>query len=260
MKKIIILSVWLLVGLVAHSQPKATPAKPPATAAKTAAAAPQPDVTPAAPDIDQKIKQNFIDGGVPYMVPILLCLIFGLSICIERIIYLNRAQVNRQKLLASIEADVLNNNLESAAKTCQNTRGPLATILYQGIERLPHGLDITEKSIVATGNSQMSLLERGLTWISLFITLAPMLGFFGTVVGMVIAFDQIEQAGDISASLVAGGMKVALITTVGGLIVAMVLQVCYNYIVAKIDSLVHDMEEGAIDFVDIILKSGKYTK
>jgi biopolymer transport protein ExbB len=210
------------------------------------------------PGMHHKIKQRFIDGRVPYMLPILITLVLGLALSIERIIYLNRAHINSQKLLRQIEPGILAGNIEAAMETCRNTRGPVATMLLQGMNRAPYGLDVMEKSILSSGNAQMSLLERGLTWISLFISLAPIFGFFGTVVGIFIVFEEIEVAGDIAVSLVAGGMKVKLITTIGGLIVAIILQIFYNYIVSKIDNIVYDMEEGAIDFVDMMLKSGYY--
>lgn len=210
------------------------------------------------PGMHQKIKQRFIDGRVPYMLPILITLILGLALSIERIIYLNRAHINSQKLLRQIEPDIVAGNIEAAMETCRNTRGPVATMLLQGMNRAPYGLDVMEKSILSAGNAQMSLLERGLTWVSLFISLAPIFGFFGTVVGIFMVFEEIEVAGDIAVSVVAGGMKVKLITTIAGLIVAIVLQIFYNYIVSKIDNIVYDMEEGAIDFVDMMLKSGYY--
>lgn len=210
------------------------------------------------PGMHQKIKQRFIDGRVPYMLPILITLILGLALSIERIIYLNRAHINSQKLLRDIEPDIVAGNIEAAMETCRNTRGPVATMLLQGMNRAPYGLDVMEKSILSAGNAQMSLLERGLTWVSLFISLAPIFGFFGTVVGIFMVFEEIEVAGDIAVSIVAGGMKVKLITTIAGLIVAIVLQIFYNYIVSKIDNIVYDMEEGAIDFVDMMLKSGYY--
>lgn len=243
---LIILSLLLSVSIFAQTAP------PPA--AKTADTEQATDN----PGMHQKIKQRFIDGRVPYMLPILITLVLGLALSIERIIYLNRAHINSQKLLRQIEPDIVAGNLEAAMETCRNTRGPVATMLLQGMNRAPYGLDVMEKSILSSGNAQMSLLERGLTWISLFISLAPIFGFFGTVVGIFIVFEEIEVAGDIAVSLVAGGMKVKLITTIGGLIVAIILQIFYNYIVSKIDNIVYDMEEGAIDFVDMMLKSGYY--
>ena len=203
----------------------------------------------------QVIKQKFIEGGPSFMGIVLLCLILGLALCIERIIYLNRATTNSDVLLSDIEAAISSGSVENAKEICRNTPGPVASIFYQGLDRSGEGIEVVEKSVVAYGSVQMGLLERGLSWISLFIALAPMLGFMGTVIGMIGAFDAIEAAGDISPSLVAGGIKVALLTTVFGLIVAMILQIFYNYIVAKIDSIVNNMEDASISFVDILVKN-----
>ena len=203
----------------------------------------------------QVIKQKFIEGGPSFMGIVLLCLILGLALCIERIIYLNRATTNTDALLTDIESAISSGSVDNAKEICRNTPGPIASIFYQGLDRSKEGIDVVEKSVVAYGSVQMGLLERGLSWISLFIALAPMLGFMGTVIGMIGAFDAIEAAGDISPSLVAGGIKVALLTTVFGLIVAMILQIFYNYIVAKIDSIVNTMEDASISFVDILVKN-----
>ena len=200
------------------------------------------------------IRQYFIQGGVEFMTPILFVLILGLALVIERIIALNLATVNTKKLLGDIENQLAAGNVQGAIEVTKATRGPVASIFYQGLTRVSEGIDIVEKSIVAFGSVQMSLLERGLIWLSLFIALAPMLGFLGTVVGMVFAFDAIEQAGDISPSIVAGGIKVALLTTVFGLIVAIILQLFYNYLVSKVDRLVHDMEDSSITFVDLLVR------
>ena len=207
------------------------------------------------PSFHQVIKQKFIEGGPSFMGIVLLCLILGLALCIERIIYLNKATTNADELLNDIEGALSSGNVEGAKEVCRNTAGPVASIFYQGLDRSGEGIDVVEKSVVAYGSVQMGLLERGLSWISLFIALAPMLGFMGTVIGMIGAFDAIEAAGDISPSLVAGGIKVALLTTVFGLIVAMILQIFYNYIVAKIDSIVNTMEDSSISFVDILVKN-----
>lgn len=204
----------------------------------------------------QVIKQKFIEGGAEFMGIVLICLILGLALAIERIIYLNLATTNTEKLLAEIESAMDSGGVESAKEVCRNTKGPVASIFYQGLDRSGEGIDVVEKAIVSYGSVQMSLLEKGLTWISLFISLAPMLGFMGTVIGMIGAFDAIEAAGDISPSLVAGGIKVALLTTVFGLIVAMILQVFYNYLVAKIDSLVTSMEDASISLIDILVRKG----
>ncbi len=200
----------------------------------------------------QIIKQKFIEGGPEFMGVVLLCLILGLALVIERIIYLNMATTNTDKLLKKVKEALDSNGLEGAKEVCRNTSGPVASIFYQGLERFNEGLDMVEKSIVSYGSVQMGRLERNTSWISLFIALAPMLGFMGTVIGMIGAFDAIEAAGDIQPSLVAGGIKVALLTTVFGLIVAMILQVFYNYIIAKIDGLVNNMEDASVSLVDLL--------
>jgi biopolymer transport protein ExbB len=202
----------------------------------------------------QVVKQKFIEGGPLFMTPILICLILGLALIIERIIYLNMSTTNTGKLLTDIEGALSSGGIDQAKEICRNTKGPVAGIFYQGLDREHEGIDIVEKSLVSYGGVQMGNMERGLVWISLFISLAPMLGFFGTVVGMVEAFDAIEAAGDISPGLVAGGIKVALLTTLGGLLVAIILQVFYNYIVSKIDSLVNDMEDSSISLIDLLVK------
>jgi biopolymer transport protein ExbB len=202
----------------------------------------------------QVIKQKFIEGGAEFMGVVLICLILGLALCIERIIYLNLATTNTDKLLHSVENALSSGGVSAAKEVCRNTKGPVASIFYQGLDRSHEGIDIVEKSVISYGSVQMGLLEKGLSWISLFIALAPMLGFMGTVIGMIGAFDAIEAAGDISPSLVAGGIKVALLTTVFGLIVAMILQVFYNYIVAKVDSIVNGMENASISLVDLLVK------
>lgn len=188
------------------------------------------------------------------MTFVLLTLILGLAFAIERVLYLNLATSNTKKLLAKVEDALENGGVEAAKEVCRNTRGPVASIFYQGLDRMDHGIDVVEKSIISYGGVQAGLLDRGLSWIALFIALGPMLGFMGTVIGMIGAFDAIEIAGDISPSLVAGGIKVALITTVFGLIVAIILQIFYNYCVAKIDSIVNDMEDASISLLDIIVK------
>lgn len=204
--------------------------------------------------IHKQIKAKFIEGGAIFMSFVLLALIFGLAICIERIIYLNLASTNTKKLLQEIENALQDGGVESAKEVCRNTRGPVASIFYQGLDRYDEGIEVVEKSVVSYGSVQMGLLEKGLTWISLFISVAPMLGFMGTVIGMIDAFDSIQAMGDISASAVAGGIKVALITTVSGLIVAIILQVFYNYIVSKIDGIVNTMEDASISLLDILVK------
>jgi len=202
-----------------------------------------------------QLKQKFIEGGPGFMTSILLCLILGLAFAIERVLYLNMATTNTKKLLANVEDALDNGGLEAAKEVCRNTRGPVASIFYQGLDRSSEGIDVVEKSIVSYGGIQAGLLERNLSWIALFIALAPMLGFLGTVIGMIQAFDAIEVAGDISPTLVAAGIKVALITTVGGLIVAIILQIFYNYCLTRIDSIVSSMEDASISLIDLLVKN-----
>ncbi len=202
----------------------------------------------------QVLKEQFIAGDWKFMGIVLLTLVFGLALAIERIIYLNLSTTNNQKLLNKVENALQSGGVDSAKDICRNTRGPVASIFFQGLDRFDEGIDVVEKSIVSYGSVLMGRLEKGLSWISLFIAIAPMLGFMGTVIGMIMAFDSIEAAGDISPTIVAGGMKVALLTTVFGLIVAIILQIFYNYLVAKVDGLVNDMEDSTISFIDILTK------
>ncbi|MEY4931065.1 MAG: hypothetical protein RI909_1789 [Bacteroidota bacterium] len=262
MKKL--LTVLAFLGVIAFSTSRsyaqtdttqaATEEVAPVEAAASDVAATEEVVEEAEPTFHQALKSKFIEGGVEYMWPILICLILGLAISIERIITLNLATTNTTKLLSKIEDALAKGGIEAAKDVTKNTKGPVASIFTQGLMRSSEGIDMVEKSIVSYGGVEMARLERGLIWISLFISLGPMLGFFGTVIGMVQAFDAIEAAGDISPNVVAGGMKVALITTVGGLIVGMVLQILYNYLVSKIDGLVNSMEDASITLVDILVK------
>ena len=212
---------------------------------------------PAEASFTQELKKRFIEGGPGFMGIVLICLILGLAISIERIIYLNLATTNSQKLTTGVEEALSSGGVEAAKELCRNTKGPVASIFYQGLDRVNEGVESAEKAIVAYGGVQMGQLEKNVSWISLFIALAPMLGFMGTVIGMIQAFDKIEAAGDMQPSLVAGGIKVALLTTVFGLIVAIILQVFYNYIVAKIDSIVNDMEDASINLIDILVAQKK---
>lgn len=206
------------------------------------------------------IKQKFIEGGAGFMAAVVLCLIFGLAVAIERVIYLNLSDTNTKKLVAGVEDALNNGGIEAAKEYCRNARGPVASIFYQGLMRYDQGIDMVEKSVVSYGSVQMGLLEKGLTWISLFIAIAPMLGFLGTVIGMIEAFDNIQAAGDMSPALVAGGIKVALITTVGGLIVAMILQVFFNYCNSKIEGIVNNMEDASVSLLDILVKYNQKNK
>lgn len=234
----------------AVSQETAAPAEA-APAAETAETA-KPEVKEVG--LHQALKQKFIEGGAGFMGVVVLCLILGLALAIERIIYLNMATTNTEKLVERIESALQEGGVEAAMDVCRDTRGPVASIFYQGLSRHEEGIEMVEKSVIAYGSVQMGLLEKGLAWIGLFIALAPMLGFLGTVIGMIGAFDAIEIAGDISPTLVAGGIKVALITTVAGLIVAMILQVFYNYLLSKIESLVNNMENASVSLIDVLAK------
>jgi biopolymer transport protein ExbB len=202
----------------------------------------------------QVLKEKFIEGDWIWMSPVLACMIFGLAFCIERIVTLNIASANTDALIGKIDEKLASGDVDGAMQVAKGTPGPAASVIYEGLRSREGGADAVEKAIVSYGSVQMGLLEKGLVWISLFIALAPMLGFLGTVVGMIQAFDKIQAAGDISPTVVAGGIKVALLTTVFGLIAAMILQVFYNYIVSKIDAITNNMEEASIGLVEIMVK------
>ena len=246
---------------IAAAQEEAAPA-----AQEEAVVAPEDDAEPVVDlfagsgeevPLHQALKTKFIEGGAGFMSLIIICLILGMALAIERILYLAFSKTNTTKLLDEVEKALAEGGVEKAKEVCRNTRGPVASIFYQGLLRADQGVDVIEKTIVSYGGVQMSQMENGLSWIGLFISIAQSLGFLGTVIGMIQAFDAIQAAGDISPNVVAGGMKVALITTVGGLIVAMILQVFYNYIIAKIDGLTIDMEDSSIRFVDTMVKFNK---
>ncbi len=203
------------------------------------------------------LKQKFIEGGAEWMAPVALCLIIGLALSIERIIYLSLSSTNTKKLLTNIDEAWEKGGLDAALDVCRETRGPIASIFYQGLSRFDEGIDVVEKSVASYGGVQLGLLEKNLSWITLFIALSPSLGFLGTVIGMIQAFDKIQQVGDISATVVAGGIKVALLTTVFGLIVAMILQVFFNYILTIIESMTNEMEDASVSLLDIIVKHTK---
>ncbi|WP_299622672.1 MotA/TolQ/ExbB proton channel family protein [uncultured Tenacibaculum sp.] len=205
----------------------------------------------------QDLKQRFIEGDPKFMGIVLVTLILGLAIAIERIIYLNMATTNTKKLVAKVDDALSSGGVEAAKEVCRNTKGPIASIFYQGLERADEGLDAAEKAVVGYGGVQMGLLEKNISWLSLFIALAPMLGFMGTVIGMIEAFDRIAVANDISPAVVAGGIKIALLTTVFGLVVAIILQIFYNYIVSKVDSIVNNMEDASISLIDLLAKYKK---
>ncbi|MBL4745821.1 MAG: MotA/TolQ/ExbB proton channel family protein, partial [Flavobacteriaceae bacterium] len=205
----------------------------------------------------QELKQRFIEGGPFFMGIVLVTLILGLAVAIERIIYLNMASTNTKKLVAKVEDALASGGVDAAKDVCRDTKGPVASIFYQGLTRMDEGVDAAEKAVVGYGGVQMGLLEKNISWLGLFIALAPMLGFMGTVIGMIGAFDSIQAAGDISPTVVAGGIKVALLTTVFGLVVAIILQIFFNYIVSKIDNIVNDMEEASITLIDLLVKHTK---
>ena len=202
----------------------------------------------------QALKIKFIEGNAAFMSTVAIALILGLAFVLERIIYLNLADNDASKLLKGIEAALDKGDVEAAKEIARDTRGPIASIAYQGLMRIDQGIDVVEKSIISYGGVQGGLMEKNLSWITLFIAMSPSLGFLGTVVGMVQAFDKIEQVGDISPTVVAGGMKVALITTIGGLIVALVLQIFYNYLLSKLEAILNKMEDASISLLDLIIK------
>ena len=211
--------------------------------------------------IHKELKTKFIEGDAGFMSLVAIALVIGLAFCVERIIYLSLAEVNVKKLMANLEAALEKGDVEGAKTICRNTRGPVASICYQGLMRIDEGIDVVERSVVSYGGVQAGYLEKGCSWITLFIAMSPSLGFLGTVIGMVMAFDDIQAAGDISPTVVAGGMKVALITTIFGLVAALILQVFYNYILSKIEALTSDMADSSITLLDMIMKYNlKYNK
>ena len=261
MKKIFmflaVMGVMAFSAQNAAAQDEAPAAEPTATEeiaapAEEAAALEAPEEVP----MHQALKTKFIEGGAGFMALVIACLILGLALCIERILYLGFSKTNTKKLLAKIEDALANGGVAAAKDVCANTRGPIASIFTQAFIRLADGqsLEEVEKSVVSYGGVEASKMEQNLSWISLFIAIAPSLGFLGTVIGMIQAFDAIQVAGDMSPNVVAGGMKVALITTVGGLIVAVILQIFYNYILSQVESLTIDMEDASISLMDILVK------
>src|SRR6056300_211096 len=205
----------------------------------------------------QVLKEQFIAGGPAFMGIVLLSLILGLAVAIERILYLNMATTNTAKLKESVEQALASGGIEEAKSVCRDTKGPVASIFYQGLERASDGVEAAEKAVVSYGGVQMGQLEKNVSWLSLFIAIAPMLGFMGTVIGMIQAFQKIAAVGNLSASLIAGDIQVALLTTVFGLITAIILQIFYNYIIAKIDSIINDMEDSSIALIDLLVDTKK---
>lgn len=226
-----------------------------AAAVEAPAEEPAPEVVEAENvSFHQALKTKFIEGGADFMSLVAIALVLGLAISLERIIYLNLANTNPDKMLKDIEAALEKNDVEGAKNIARNTRGPIASIAYQALMRADQGIDVVEKAVISYGGVQGGLLEKNLSWITLFIAMAPSLGFLGTVIGMVLAFDNIEKVGDISPTVVAGGMKVALITTIGGLVVALILQIFYNYILSLVEGIINRMEDASITMLDLIIK------
>ncbi len=252
-----ILAITLMMALGSTANATTTTATVATTVAAIQDDASQDDAAEETLGFHQELKKRFIEGGPGFMGIVLLCLILGLAIAIERIIFLNLSTTNTKKLTQEVEDALQSGGLDAAKDVCRNTKGPVASIYYQGLDRANDSIDSAEKAVVAYGGVQMGQLEKNVSWISLFIALAPMLGFMGTVIGMIQAFDKIEAAGDMQPSLVAGGIKDALLTTVFGLIVAIILQIFYNYIIAKIDSIVNDMEDSSITLIDMLSKFKK---
>ena len=219
------------------------------------------EVAPVEQSFHQVLKVKFIEGNAFFMSTICVALILGLAFALERIVYLNLADTNTTKLLKGIESALDKGDVEAAKAIARDTKGPIASIAYQGLMRIDQGIEIVEKSVISYGGVQSGLLEKNLSWITLFIAVSPSLGFLGTVVGMIVAFDNIEQAGDISPTVVAGGMKICLITTVMGLLTAMCLQIFYNYLLSKLESILNKMEDASISLLDLVIKySVKYQK
>ena len=204
--------------------------------------------------LHKAVKTKFIEGGAFFMALTLITLILGLGFCIERIIYLSLSKTNTKALLARIEEALKHGGIEEALDVCRNTRGPVAAIFYQGLSRYHEGVDVVEKTVASYGAVQLGLLEKNLSWITLFIAIAPSLGFLGTIIGMIAAFDKIQQVGDISATVVAGGIKVALLTTLLGLIIAIILQLFYNFILYLVEDLVNEMEDSSISLLDLVVE------
>jgi biopolymer transport protein ExbB len=256
----------LTFGSTLCAQETQSEEQPVAEAAVAAAdEAPADDAVAVAADeeggLHKELKTKFIEGTASFMSLVAVALVIGLAFCIERIIYLSLAEINTKKFIKEIEDALEKGDVEAAKEIARSTRGPIASIYYQGLMRIDQGTDVVERSVVSYGGVQAGYLEKGCSWITLFIAMAPSLGFLGTVIGMVQAFDKIQQVGDISPTVVAGGMKVALITTIFGLIVALILQVFYNYVLSKIEAITSDMEDSSISLLDMVIKYNlKYKK
>jgi biopolymer transport protein ExbB len=214
--------------------------------------------------IHKALKTKFIEGGADFMSLVAIALVLGLAFCIERVIYLSLAQINTRKFTADLADLVAAGKVQEAINLAANTRGPVAQVSRKALECLnskdQNDIATIERTINMEAEVQGSYLEENCSWITLFIAMAPSLGFLGTVIGMVMAFDQIQKAGDISPTVVAGGMKVALITTIFGIVVALILQVFYNFILARVEALTGNMEEAAQELLVMCVKSDKCQK
>lgn len=257
---IMTLMLFTVAGSVAFAAPADTASVSADTTAADAVSADTAAIAPTEIDDQQDegtshnvLKEKFIEGNASFMSLVALALVLGLAFCIERIIYLSLSEINAKKFMADIDARIEAGDIEGAKTVCRDTRGPVASICYQGLLRIDTSIEDIERSVAAYGSVQAANLEKGCSWITLFIAMAPSLGFLGTVIGMVMAFEQIQMAGDINPTIVAAGMKVALITTIFGIIVALILQLFYNYILSKIDHLTAQMEESAITLLDTVL-------
>ena len=268
MKKLFLILAVVVMSLgTAVAQKKAAASAPAKAETEVVEAADSTAVETPAPVVSEtdvegetmhkSLMKKFLEGGWGWMLPILVVLVLGMAIAIERILYLTLSTINTKSFIAKVEAALEEGGIEAAKEVCRNTRGPIASIYYQGLDRYHLGLDAVEKAVVSYGSVQTGRMESGLGWLSLFISLAPSLGFLGTVVGLVQAFDDIARQGDISPTIVADGMKVALLTTLFGLIAAMVLQVLYNFVIVKIDNMVNEMEDSSITLTDILTAYSK---
>jgi len=256
-----ILMIFALTGIVifggmqaAYAQDEVSSNQSESTTADEGASDANKAVAAANEGLSVKLKEKFVEGNPFYMGLVAFSLVVGLSFCIERIIYLNLSEINSKQLLEDVELALEKGNVDAAKEICRNTRGPVASICYDGLMRIEQGADAVDKAVSSSGSVQIGLLEKGCSWISLFVKIAPILGFLGTVAGMVQAFDNVQLEGNISPAVIAGGMKVALLTTVFGLIAAVILQVFYNYILSKIESLTHEMEESTNSLIDFVVK------
>jgi biopolymer transport protein ExbB len=260
MKRLIFIFSFTLIGLLSFAQNAPVDSIAPVdTVAVDSMAVMADDMDELVGEVDgegggihKQLKTKFVDGNVAFMSLVALALVLGLAFCIERIIYLTLSEIKTHKLLGDIDQRLKADDVEGAKTLCRNTRGPVASVCYQGLLHIKQPIDAVERSITNFGGLQTANLEKGCSWIKLFIAMAPSLGFLGTVIGMVMAFDNIQQVGDIGPTIVAQGMKVALITTIFGIVVALVLQLFYSYILSKIERLTAQMEEAAITLLDMI--------